>query len=373
MSLNAPSTPHWLYLFIILAQSHRHIFEASSSVSRRYYFNYGIARRSTLGAEFSTGSFVNISEMPSLPRRSFFFLRPGFIFRRAPLLPRRWKIANSSKFANGGCYPVYVFTLRSGASSALNSHETSARCLKLSGSAQLVTHPRELDFVNSSLSLFFDQSARLNTQKLNHLFVRTRDLKSRGFLPVSYYSKFLSSILTPLFSNFLNSSTSLLLDFNYISRLSRLDVGLVASIRSRLQHLHSTFANIIFISEFLDILYFTLLSKDLDSLKRYIRRIFSKLSIWDHKKFAVLLVNMFAHQLYPLFDRLGIRGLYFRIKGKLGVGGNSRKRSMFTRLGEISSSDYPSRASFLNSTVGTTTGVLGIQILIVSDPSLSVL
>jgi hypothetical protein len=113
-------------------------------------------------------------------------------------------------------------------------------------------------------------------------------------------------------------------------------------------------------------LYFTLLARDLVGLKTYVRKTFSKLSIWDHKRFTTLLFNMFSHQLYPIFERLGILGFYIRIKGKLGVGGNSRKRSASASMGEISTSNYPSTASFLNSTITTPTGVLGLQILIVS-------
>ena len=181
-----------------------------------------------------------------------------------------------------------------------------------------------------------------------------------------YYSETVTSLLNAHLSYFLGTPSSLFLNFKFSDSLSRLDLGIVTSIKLRLRHLSSTFSNIIFIPEFLDILYFTLLARDLVGLKTYVRKTFSKLSIWDHKRFTTLLFNMFSHQLYPIFERLGILGFYIRIKGKLGVGGNSRKRSASASMGEISTSNYPSTASFLNSTITTPTGVLGLQILIVS-------
>lgn len=240
---------------------------------------------------------------------------------------------------------------------------TSPKSAKYRAPGRLIN----LNSYNDTL-IFFGRFSFFEHYSRRHLFLTPlKSLNTRPVLPL-YYSTFVTSILSPLFSSFINSPVSLLIDFNYSHRLSRLNFGLISSIRSRLQHMHSAFANIIFVSEFLDVLYFTLLSRDFESLKHYIRRIFNKLSIWDHKKFVILLINMFAHQLHPIFTKLGIRGFYLRVKGKLGVGGNSRKRSASVRLGEVSSSKYPSRASFLNSTVTTTTGVLGLQALIISDP-----
>lgn len=66
--------------------------------------------------------------------------------------------------------------------------------------------------------------------------------------------------------------------------------------------------------------------------------------------------------MYPLFDYLGIRGLKILIKGKVGVGGNSRKRSIALVLGSTTSTALYSSAHSINRLLSTTTGALGFRV-----------
>lgn len=94
-----------------------------------------------------------------------------------------------------------------------------------------------------------------------------------------YFASSISAIVSPLLLSFLGSRSTFLVNFSFTNALSRFELGLVSSVKSRLQHLHPSLSNIIFVSEFLNILYFTLLSRDFQSLRDYVRRIFSRLSV----------------------------------------------------------------------------------------------
>ena len=61
---------------------------------------------------------------------------------------------------------------------------------------------------------------------------------------------------------------------------------------------------------------------------------------------------------------LKIRGIKIKLKGKISVGGNSRKRTIFFRSGESSYSRVDLRVSQHKQTIGTFTGVQGLQLWI---------
>lgn len=68
--------------------------------------------------------------------------------------------------------------------------------------------------------------------------------------------------------------------------------------------------------------------------------------------------NYFVH----IFDDLGAKGLKIRLKGKISVAGNSRKRTILYRVGKTSHSEVSLRVLQDMRTINTFTGVLGFQI-----------
>lgn len=65
---------------------------------------------------------------------------------------------------------------------------------------------------------------------------------------------------------------------------------------------------------------------------------------------------------YTMFKDLDIKGLKIKLKGKISVAGNSRKRSILYRVGKTSYSEVNLRVSHQKSTINTFTGVMGFQV-----------
>jgi len=57
---------------------------------------------------------------------------------------------------------------------------------------------------------------------------------------------------------------------------------------------------------------------------------------------------MFSEQTFPIFKDLNILGLKVLIKGKVGVGGNSRKRSISLSLGKPTSTRFNTNVHSIN-------------------------
>lgn len=63
-----------------------------------------------------------------------------------------------------------------------------------------------------------------------------------------------------------------------------------------------------------------------------------------------------------MLPELKIKGIKVKLKGKISVGGNSRKRTISFRSGESSYSKVNLRVVHHKQTVGTFTGVQGLQV-----------
>lgn len=67
---------------------------------------------------------------------------------------------------------------------------------------------------------------------------------------------------------------------------------------------------------------------------------------------------------YTLFPSLDIKGFKIKLKGKISVAGNSRKRRVIYRVGETSHSQASLRVLYEFVTINTFTGVMGFQLWI---------
>ena len=65
-----------------------------------------------------------------------------------------------------------------------------------------------------------------------------------------------------------------------------------------------------------------------------------------------------------VFKRLNVRGLKIKLKGKISVAGNSRKRTILYRVGKTSHSQVSLKVVTEFSTIVTFTGVMGFTVSI---------
>nr|ACX30952.1 ribosomal protein S3 [Moneuplotes minuta] len=194
----------------------------------------------------------------------------------------------------------------------------------------------------------------------------TNDKPRRRFVPLrgAYVSTYFSSYINRFFEYFLGTRVGTIVNFEILARVSPVDFFLLESIKSRLHAMNSAFSTIFFINEFIDLLFMALRLRNFSHLISYINRLLKSLVIWDHKRFFVFFFSAFREQFLPFFPSLGITGLQIIIRGKVGVGGNSRKRSMALRLGVTSRTHTFINTHTLNTWLNTTTGALGLRIFL---------
>lgn len=106
-------------------------------------------------------------------------------------------------------------------------------------------------------------------------------------------------------------------------------------------------------------------SKDTCFFKNFIIYVLENTYFKKHKKFLYglqsLLFSIFS--IYKLV--LGIFGLYIKISGKLGVGGNLKKRNYVFKIGNFSFTKKKQKLAYTCGIVRTYSGVLSLNIYLV--------
>ena len=118
----------------------------------------------------------------------------------------------------------------------------------------------------------------------------------------------------------------------------------------------------IFTSEALMILTASIRLKDPTLLSNWIRAMLGRMSFWKYKVLFRYLKFLVQHLFKFSFSELDFRGFKLRLKGKISVGGNSRSRVLFYRIGDTSHSKMSNRVAYDLSYIKTFTGVLGFKL-----------
>jgi hypothetical protein len=99
--------------------------------------------------------------------------------------------------------------------------------------------------------------------------------------------------------------------------------------------------------------------------KGFVQRILYKLTLWEHKRLYSFVFYFFKFFLFFRFTNYDIRFIKLRIKGKLGLSGNARKRVKYLSLhnDKFNNLAYV-KAYFLNESFITTSGSVGFLVWI---------
>jgi hypothetical protein len=74
-------------------------------------------------------------------------------------------------------------------------------------------------------------------------------------------------------------------------------------------------------------------------------------------------LKIILKSLSPIFySRFKCLGLFIRVKGKIGVGGNSKKRKFVYKLGSFSFTKKNQKLAYSKDSIRTYSGVLGMEI-----------
>ena len=116
--------------------------------------------------------------------------------------------------------------------------------------------------------------------------------------------------------------------------------------------------------QIIGILYYSLLLKDSNILVVFLKRVLERLNVKLHKKVFLGIKKLIKDFFKPLFNFLGVLGILFNIKGKIGVSGNAKKRRYYFYVGKHSLTKKTIRVDLKHLPVWTFTGTLGFSFFI---------
>ena len=116
--------------------------------------------------------------------------------------------------------------------------------------------------------------------------------------------------------------------------------------------------------EFIEILWLSFLLKDSKFFLNWFKFFLEKINLKNHKKFLNLLKLVLTRYYNFFFLNSNVLGIFFDIRGKLGVTGNAKKRHMKITTGAYSSTKKKTKISHSQSIIRTSTGVLGVTFCI---------
>jgi hypothetical protein len=133
----------------------------------------------------------------------------------------------------------------------------------------------------------------------------------------------------------------------------------------KLKNFKKMFGANFFLLESIQIMYVALKLKDPFFLINWMITAIQKINFWKHRLFFHYIKYLFRYFFLPNFNELGIKGIKFKLKGKISVAGNARKRSIVTTIGYISNATYDNKILYSYDIIRTFTGVMGLQIWLV--------
>jgi len=116
------------------------------------------------------------------------------------------------------------------------------------------------------------------------------------------------------------------------------------------------------IKYFNEVAYLFLISawtKNLKPICKYIKKRLDNTHFKKHRSYFLFFFRILNKYIKPNFEQLKIKGLYLVFRGKLGRGGNSRKKVMFYKKGEYSLSNKLLAMNSHKWDIWTKTGTVG--------------
>jgi hypothetical protein len=116
------------------------------------------------------------------------------------------------------------------------------------------------------------------------------------------------------------------------------------------------------IKAFLNLLLISLYSKDVILLKNGIKNNLERLHFKKHRKFLHNLKLLLKSLSSIFFYKFKCLGLFIQIKGKIGLGGSSKKKKFVFKLGSFSFTKKSQKVNYVKDCIRTYSGVLGFEL-----------
>jgi len=116
--------------------------------------------------------------------------------------------------------------------------------------------------------------------------------------------------------------------------------------------------------QIIGVLYYSFLLKDSSIFSNFLKKVLEKLNVKLHKKVFLGLRKIIKDLFKPVFEFLGVLGVFFNIKGKIGVSGSAKKRRYFFYFGKHSITTKKIKIDLKLVPIWTFTGTLGFTFLL---------
>ena len=119
-----------------------------------------------------------------------------------------------------------------------------------------------------------------------------------------------------------------------------------------------------FLEEALHIIHMSFNYQDSKLLSSWLKSLIQRISFWKTRFIFRFIKYLFDNYMQFLFKEIGIKGFKLKLKGKISVAGNSRKRCILYRIGKTSHAQCNLKVVHTMDTITTFTGVMGFQVWI---------
>lgn len=118
------------------------------------------------------------------------------------------------------------------------------------------------------------------------------------------------------------------------------------------------------IDEMFEIFCFSFVKRDINILNTWILNKMNKINFRNHKKFLTVIQHFLFHYRYFFVYILNIEGFFIKVKGKLSVAGNAKKKVFFYKIGKVNLSKKINKIEHSQSVIKSTYGVLGLNMFL---------
>lgn len=227
---------------------------------------------------------------------------------------------------------------------------------------------KKFDFKNNTVYVttnnytVFENSTPELKRKLGKVFLK----KAITIFKINKFTKKTNNVnfflfLNKFLLNFLEFFLKSKIIFNLKKGSNRLVINQISSRKFYIKYFKK---NLKVTKQIIGILYYSLILKDSSIFVNFFKKILEKLGVKSHKKVFLGLKKLIKDIFKPLFNFFGVLGLFFNMKGKIGVSGNAKKRRYYFYYGKHSITNRNVKVDIKYIPVWTFTGSLGFTFLI---------
>jgi len=147
------------------------------------------------------------------------------------------------------------------------------------------------------------------------------------------FIKFYQFYVSNFFEFLLKKSLYLKVDTNFFKKYSNFDQ--VEKIVNDFRGHKVKFSRFFHISEMIEIIWYSFEFRDLNILSDWLIKMLTLINLNNHKKFLNLFQNTLLEFSSIFLTSLQIKGFFFKIKGKIGLTGNAKKKQNKIRIGRL--------------------------------------